>query len=56
VWFEPLGQGQTEVRGQVQHVLTGETRYFREWSKLVVYILAKLQEVETNGDQFNKMP
>ncbi|MCB9079781.1 MAG: hypothetical protein H6631_19420 [Anaerolineaceae bacterium] len=42
VWHEPLGQGHSELRGQVCHVLTGEVRYFREWSALVAYITEQL--------------
>lgn len=42
VWIEPLGNGQTELRGQVRHVLSGETRYFREWAVLIVYITERL--------------
>lgn len=38
VWAEPLGNGQTELRGQVRHVLSGETRYFREWPDLIAYL------------------
>jgi hypothetical protein len=32
MWLEPLGDGQTEWRGKVQHVPSGESRYFREWT------------------------
>jgi hypothetical protein len=38
VWTEPLGHEQSELRGQVRHVLSGETRYFREWTALIAYI------------------
>ena len=38
VWREPLGQGHSEWRGQVRHVLSGEVRYFREWAQLVAYL------------------
>lgn len=34
VWREALGDGQSEWRGQVRHVLTGETYYFRQWDQL----------------------
>jgi hypothetical protein len=39
---EPLGHGQFELRGQVRHVLTGETRYFREWTTLIAYVTERL--------------
>jgi hypothetical protein len=34
VWLEVLGDGQSEWRGQVRYVVTGETYYFREWNQL----------------------
>lgn len=43
LWIEDLGDGQREWRGQVQHVASGETRYFREWSPLEAFLLTKLQ-------------
>jgi len=30
LWLEELGDGRAEWRGQVQHVLSGETHYFRD--------------------------
>lgn len=38
VWLEDLGDGKTEWRGQVKHVLSGEVRYFRDWAALAVYL------------------
>jgi hypothetical protein len=37
IWEEELGNGQTELRGKVQHVTSGEARYFRDWSTLVAF-------------------
>lgn len=49
VWTEPLGHSQSELRGEVRHVLSGETRYFREWAALIVYVTTKLEaDQETN--------
>ena len=31
LWLEDLGEGQTEWRGEVHEVLSGERRYFRDW-------------------------
>jgi hypothetical protein len=42
VWLEELGDGRAEWRGQLQHVLSGETRYFREWPTLLALLLAML--------------
>lgn len=34
LWREELGAGETEWRGQVTHVLSGEAHYFRCWDQL----------------------
>jgi hypothetical protein len=34
LWLEDLGAEQREWRGRVQHVLSGQVRYFREWAAL----------------------
>lgn len=40
LWREDLGD-RGEWRGKVQHVLSGEARYFRDWATLI----AALQEM-----------
>ncbi|RMD62474.1 hypothetical protein D6833_06850 [Candidatus Parcubacteria bacterium] len=50
LWREELGAGQTEWRGKVQYVIGGERRYFRDWSTLVSFLSAKLQEIEDCAD------
>jgi len=42
VWYEPVDAGQSEVRMQAKHILTGETRYFRDWALLAAYLTSKL--------------
>lgn len=44
LWVEEFDDDQAEVRVQVKHVLSGETRYFRDWSLLMTYLLTKLRE------------
>jgi len=49
VWPEALGAGRVEWRGKVQHVSSGETRYFRDWSSLIAFleeILPRLDDQE----------
>lgn len=46
LWREPLSGGRAEWRARVQHVLSGERRYFREWSALERYLWEKLQELD----------
>jgi hypothetical protein len=38
VWREELGADRVEWRGKVQHALTGEARYFREWAALIAFV------------------
>lgn len=38
VWLEHLGDGKTEWRGQVKHVMRGEVRYFRDWPGLITIV------------------
>ena len=38
IWREELGDGHVEWRGKVQHALTGEARYFREWAELIAFL------------------
>ena len=50
LWPEALGDGQAEWRGQVRHVTSGETRYFRDWSTLVTFLLEVLSKVDVRKD------
>lgn len=38
LWPEDLGQGQTDWRGKIQHVNSGEARYFRDWPTLEAFM------------------
>ena len=49
LWVEELGDGQTEWRGKVEYVVSGERRYFRDWSTLIAFLQAKLPQLE--GDE-----
>jgi len=46
LWLEDLGDGRAEWRGQVQHVLSGETHYFRDWPRLIALLRAMLPPAE----------
>ncbi len=50
LWLEPLGDGQTEWRGKVQHVPSGEAQYFRDWPALQAFLERALQPLEAEGD------
>jgi hypothetical protein len=49
VWREDLGQGQSEWRGEVHEVVSGERRYFREWSTLVTLLQEMLPKQGGSG-------
>jgi hypothetical protein len=38
IWREELGDGHVEWRSKVQHALSGEARYFREWAELIAFV------------------
>lgn len=45
LWLEELGNGKTEWRGQVKHVMSGEVRYFREWKTLLAFLREVLMKM-----------
>lgn len=51
LWVEELGEGQSEVRMQVKHILSGETRYFRQWAEIELYLLAKLEHPGSSNER-----
>jgi hypothetical protein len=44
LWPEDLGGGQTDWRGKVQHVNSGEARYFRDWPTLEAFVAGQMRE------------
>ncbi len=44
LWREDLGDGRSEWRGQVQHALSRETRYFRDWQTLAAFLAEQLEK------------
>ena len=49
MWLEDLGNGQKDWRGKVQHVNSGEVRYFRDWSTLETFMEGLLLRDEKDG-------
>lgn len=49
VWYEQPGESKTEWRGQLKHVLSGEVRYFRNWTTLVEQMKLFLSKAENNA-------
>ena len=54
VWLEVLGNGKTEWRGQVKHVLSGEVRYFRAWAMLLDHLQSMLHSRISAVDEANE--
>jgi hypothetical protein len=48
LWIEAIDDHQVELRGQVQHVLSGETHYFRYWATLVALLDEMLASQEND--------
>ncbi len=44
VWVHESANGEKEWYGKVQHVPTGNVRYFREWSALLAYLQQTLAD------------
>jgi len=53
MWRETLDEGRTEWRLRVQHVLSGERRYFRDWNEFEAYLEQKAQALETEEHEEN---
>ena len=49
LWPEDLGDGQIDWRGSVQHVNSGETRYFRDWPALEAFVEGLLRSSDLQG-------
>jgi hypothetical protein len=45
VWRARLSPGASEWRGRLQSVTTGEVRYFRDWSTLIVLVREMLSRI-----------
>ena len=49
MWPEAVGE-ELEWRGKVQHVTSGETRYFRDWPTMVAFLEEMLAASEGAED------
>lgn len=54
LWMEALGDDRQEVRGKVQHIVSGEAHHFRDWTTLEVFLLEKLKTPDKQPLQTNK--
>ena len=44
LWEERVDREENEIRFKVQHVLSGEVRYFRDWSDVLVFVTSIVRE------------
>lgn len=43
VWKVEVADGIDEHRGQIRHVLSGETRHFRDWNTLIDFVVEQME-------------
>jgi hypothetical protein len=48
-WLEDVGSGQTDWRCKIQHVSSGEARYFRDWPALEAFVEELLRWFDPKG-------
>lgn len=46
MWPDDVDNDQLDWHGSVQHVQSGEVRYFRDWSTLIAFIEIVMQEMK----------
>ena len=46
LWQAPAGQGRNDIRGRVQHVLSGEVSYFGDWLTLQEFLVSQSAETD----------
>ena len=49
LWREPMAKDRMEIRGKVQHVLTGEVQYFRDWDAMEEFMAAQMDAGEVDS-------
>ncbi len=53
VWIKRPADALLEYRGRIQHVLSGETRHFKDWPTMVDFLeteMAQWESDETDND------
>jgi hypothetical protein len=49
MWLEDLGSGEVGWRGKVQHINSGEVRYFHDWSTMLTFVKSQLCNFHAEG-------
>jgi hypothetical protein len=55
LWPEDLGSGQIDWRGSIQHVNSGEARYFRDWPTLEAFVQGLLRRTDPEGSHADEV-
>jgi hypothetical protein len=50
LWIEDMGEGRTEHRGLVRHVLSGAAWHFRDWEDLRRSMVSALERYDRRAD------
>lgn len=53
IWLEDIGNEQAGWRARVQHVSSGEVRYFHDWSTLEAFVEGLVSKTKPLGDRIN---
>lgn len=56
IWREDLADGHIEIRGQVSHVPTGKSYFFRNWQALENSLENILNQLESEGPDQSPPP
>ncbi len=48
LWPEVMGEDKIEWRGKIQHIRSGDVRYFRDWNTLVSFLLEAVPNLEAS--------
>lgn len=49
IWAGETGDTQPGWRGQVEHILSGERQYFRDWDALIAFLRAAVGPPGSDG-------
>ena len=55
LWLEDIGGGRSDWRGRVQHVNSGEVRYFRDWQTLQTFVENLVDQKNPQGNDADRI-
>ena len=56
LWTEQADPESIDIRFKVQHVLSGEVRYTRNWAEVEAFVMQIFQEVESGVRPIKESP